>query len=100
MGARLRSLRRARPAHDAVSDLPPNRSAEGRLTMATPCILTKQLALSLLSECGIAAIWRLNLAAADAYRTGHLAAAAAILEIAEAAEEARVRAEGRQPLDC
>jgi hypothetical protein len=68
--------------------------------MAPPCILTKQLALSLLSECGIAAIWRLNLAPADAYRTGHPAAAASILEIAEAAEEAWLRAEGTWILSC
>ena len=60
--------------------------------MASPCSLTKHLALSMLGECGIAAIWRLNLAAADAHRTGHSAAAAAILEIAEAAEEAWLRA--------
>jgi hypothetical protein len=63
--------------------------------MAPSCSLTKHLALSMLSECGIAAIWRLNLAAADAHRTGHPAAAIAILEIAEAAEEAWLRAEGK-----
>ena len=61
--------------------------------MAPSCSLTKHLVLSLLSECGIAAIWRLNLAAADAYRTGHPASAAAILEIAEAVEEAWLKAE-------
>lgn len=62
--------------------------------MTPPCRLTKHLGLSMVGECGIAAIWRLNLAAADAHRTGHAAAAAAILEIAEAAEEAWLRAEG------
>jgi hypothetical protein len=43
---------------------------------------------------GIAAIWRLLVAAADAHQRGHPAAAASILEIAEAAEEAWLRAEG------
>jgi hypothetical protein len=66
--------------------------------MAPSCTLTKHLALSMLSECGITAIWRLNLAAADAHRTGHPAAAAAILEIAEAAEEAWLKAEGRDAI--
>src|SRR2546421_12449744 len=37
---------------------------------------------------GIAAIWQLHMAAADAHQTGHPAAAGAILEIAEAAEAA------------
>ena len=58
----------------------------------------QQLALSILGECGIAAIWRLNIAAADAHRTGHPATAAIILEIAEAAEEAWLRAEGERVL--
>ena len=58
----------------------------------------QQLAFSILGECGIAAIWRLNIAAADAHRTGHPATAAIILEIAEAAEEAWLRAEGERVL--
>src|SRR5205823_6366981 len=46
--------------------------------------LTEKLALSVLAREGIAAIWQLHMAAADAHRTGHPAAAAAILDIAEA----------------
>jgi hypothetical protein len=55
--------------------------------------LTDDLALMILARDGIAAIWQLNLEAAEAYRTGH-PAAEAILEIADAAEEERLRAEG------
>ena len=40
--------------------------------------LTNHLALSMLGECGIATIWRLNVAAADAHRSGHPCAAALI----------------------
>jgi hypothetical protein len=50
--------------------------------------LTEKLAASILARDGVAAIWQLQVAAADAHRTGHLRSAAAILEIAEAAEEA------------
>jgi hypothetical protein len=56
--------------------------------------LTEKLALSILADNGVAAIWQLHMAAADAHQTGHPNAAAAILEIAEAAEEAWLRAEG------
>jgi hypothetical protein len=49
--------------------------------------LTEKLALMILARDGIAAIWQLHMAAADAHQTGHRAAAGAILEIAEAAEE-------------
>lgn len=56
--------------------------------------LNEELALSMLAREGIAAIWQLHIAAADADRTGHPAAAASILEIAEAAEEAWLRVEG------
>ena len=56
--------------------------------------LTDNLALMILARDGIAAIWRLNLEAAEAYRTGHPFAAASILEIADAAEDAWLRAEG------
>jgi hypothetical protein len=44
--------------------------------------LTNQLALSMLAREGIAAIWYLHMAAANAHHTGHPAAAASILEIA------------------
>ena len=59
----------------------------------TPAEIT---ALTLLDRDGIASIWQLHMAAADAYQTGHPAAAGAILEIAEAAEEAWLRAEGER----
>ena len=67
--------------------------------MALRCSPTRHLAVSLLGECGIAAIWRLNVAAAEAHRAGHPAAAAAMLEIAEAAEEAWLRTESHQAPD-
>ena len=66
--------------------------------MSRPAALTERLALTMLARDGIAAIWQLNEAAADAHRTGHPAAAASILEIAEAAEEAWLRAEGLRVL--
>src|SRR5438477_13101892 len=50
-------------------------------------ILTQKLARSILAREGIAAVWQLHVAAADAHRTGHPRSAAALLEIAEAAEE-------------
>ena len=56
--------------------------------------LTEKLALLMLARDGIAAIWQLNEAAAEAHRDGHPSAAAAILEIADAAEDAWLRAEG------
>jgi hypothetical protein len=60
--------------------------------------LTKDLALKMLAREGIAAIWQLNVAAAEAHRTGHPCAANCILELAEAAEEAWLRAEGNRAL--
>jgi len=48
--------------------------------------LTEKLATSILAREGVAAIWALHVAAADAHRTGHARAAAAILEIAESVE--------------
>jgi len=62
--------------------------------------LNQRLALAVLGECRIAAIWRLNVAAADAHRTGHPAAAAAIAESAEAAEASWLRVEGTRSLLC
>ena len=62
--------------------------------MTPPHTLTEDLALMILGRDGIAAIWQLNLEAAQAYRTGHPFAAASIMEIADAAEEAWLRAEG------
>jgi hypothetical protein len=57
--------------------------------------LTEKLAASILARDGVAAIWQLQVAAADANRTGHPRSAAAILEIAEAAEEAWLAARDR-----
>jgi hypothetical protein len=62
--------------------------------------LNKQLALQMLARNGIAVIWRLNTAAAEAHRTGHPHSAAALLELAEAAEAAWLRAEGNRSLLC
>jgi hypothetical protein len=56
--------------------------------------LTEKLALSILAREGIGAIWQLNEVAAEASRTGHPIAAASIVEIADAVEEAWLRAEG------
>jgi hypothetical protein len=46
----------------------------------------ESLALSVLAESGIGAIWQLHVDAAEAYRTGYPTAAYAMLELAEAAE--------------
>ena len=59
--------------------------------------LIERIALSILDREGIAAIWTLHVAAAEAHRTGHPAAAAAILEIAEAAEKAWISTTERVP---
>ena len=50
--------------------------------------LTEKLATTMLSRDGIMIIWRLHVDAAIAYRIGHTEAAVAILEIADAAEQA------------
>ena len=57
--------------------------------------LTERIVLSILDCEGIAAIWTLHVAAAEAHRTDHPAAAAAILEIAEVAEKAWISATER-----
>ena len=57
--------------------------------------LTEKIALSILDREGVTVIWELQVAAAWAYRTGHPQAAAAILEIAEAAEAAWLTTKGR-----
>jgi hypothetical protein len=54
--------------------------------------VTEKLALSILTRDGVAAIWKLNEAAADAHRTGHPRSASAMLELAEAAEAAWISA--------
>jgi hypothetical protein len=56
--------------------------------------MTENLASAILERSGVEAIWRLHTAAAEVYQIGNPSAAAAILEIAEAAERAWLRAEG------
>ena len=60
--------------------------------------MTEDLALRMLARNGIAVIWQLNLAAAEADRTGYPQSAATLLELAEAAEGAWLRAEGKRSL--
>ena len=55
--------------------------------MAFSRTLVDRLANTMLAAEGIAVIWRLHVDAAIAYRAGHPQAAAAVLEIAEAAEQ-------------
>jgi hypothetical protein len=55
--------------------------------------LTESLARRMLAREGIAIIWQLHLAATPAHRNGYAGAAASILEIADAAEEAWLREE-------
>ena len=57
--------------------------------------ITEKIALSILSDQGIAAIWRLHEGAAEAHRMGFPRSAEAILEIAEAAEQAWLSARER-----
>jgi hypothetical protein len=67
--------------------------------MAVRHTQTDKPALSALARDGIAAIWNLHIAAAEAHGAGYPSAASAILEIAEAAEDAWLRAEGmRRPV--
>ena len=60
--------------------------------------LNENLALRMLPSDGMAVIWRLNVAAAEAHRTGYPQSAAALLELANAAEDAWLRAEGERRL--
>jgi hypothetical protein len=60
--------------------------------------LNENLALRMLARNGVAVIWRLNLAAAEAHRTGHPQSATALIELADAAEAAWLRAEGERKL--
>ena len=62
--------------------------------MTSAWTLTEKLALSILAREGIGAIWQLNEVAAEAHRTGHPLAAASLVEIADATEDAWLRAEG------
>ncbi len=56
--------------------------------------MTENLALTILAREGIAAIWQLHLASVEVHRAGNSTAAASILKIADAAEEAWARASG------
>jgi len=56
---------------------------------------TENIALNLLRRDGIAVIWELHLVAAKAKLGGNTAAAAAIIEIADAAEREWLRGNGR-----
>lgn len=58
----------------------------------TTCTLSEKLALKILANEGIEAIWRLHVAAANAHRNGCPAVAASVVEIAEAAEGVLLRA--------
>ena len=64
--------------------------------MSSVRTLNENLALRMLARNGIAIIWQLNVAAAEAHRTGHPQSAAALLELADAAEDAWLRAEGER----
>jgi hypothetical protein len=55
----------------------------------------ENIALSMLERHGIAVMWELHLMAAKAYRQGSKASAAAIIEIADAAEREWMRGKGR-----
>jgi hypothetical protein len=61
--------------------------------------LNEKLALKILANEGIEAIWRLHAAAADAYQNGCLTAAASVIEIVEAAEEMLLQAKEPTELD-
>jgi len=54
--------------------------------MNTPRAYSEQVAVNMLNRYGLAAIWRLHLSAASAYRDGKLLAAKSIVDIADAAE--------------
>ena len=56
---------------------------------------TSAQASKIVKHAGVSSIWRLNVAAADAYRNGFPNAAAAILQVAEATENECLR---REPL--
>ena len=55
----------------------------------------ENIALTMIVRDGVAVIWELHLAAATAYNQGNRAAAAAIIDIADAAEREWLRGNGR-----
>ena len=64
--------------------------------MSIHSTLSEDLALQMLARDGIAVICRLT--AATAHRTGHPQSAATLLELADAAEDAWLQAEGARSL--
>jgi hypothetical protein len=52
----------------------------------------EKLALKILANEGMEAIWRVHVDAAEAYRNGCMTVAASVVEIVEAAEEMLLRA--------
>ena len=56
--------------------------------MTLPHSEAEKLARSLLAKQGVAGIWKLHIAAADAHRAGFRLSAADLIEVAEAAERA------------
>jgi hypothetical protein len=66
--------------------------------MASVHTLTEKLASALLARDGIEVIWRLHIAATAVYRNRSACSAAAIVEIADAAEEVWRRAEEERAL--
>jgi len=60
--------------------------------------VTEKLAATMLARDGVAIIWRLHIDAARASRLGHREAAAAIVEIADAAEEVWLGTKGERLL--
>lgn len=59
--------------------------------MSGPLPHSEQVAANMLNRYGLAAIWRLHLSAAKAYREGNELAARSIMDIADAAERVWVR---------
>jgi hypothetical protein len=51
--------------------------------------LAENVAFELLARDGVAAIWKIHVAAAQAWRIGHIAGAEVLLDIADAAETIR-----------
>ena len=49
-------------------------------------VFVRELAVRMLTSDGVASIWQLHLAAAEAHRRGQAATAAMLIEIADAAE--------------
>jgi len=68
--------------------------------MTLPHTQTDKLACSLLAKRGIEAIWRLHEAAAAAHRAGFPGSAAALVELAEAAERAWATESKSRLLNC